>query len=148
MIDVVYYLFNSLGISSNPDRLMLPKWVKVSEERFDKILSTVTKAKNHGLKTNVDGREITLDNTESLLKDLDNGILDGHEFKNRYNDIANDVEAIVNRPIITRNQEKIEIMFLLKEILKPKFDEQLNTRNMPDLESEEFASKRRNQHEQ
>ena len=37
MIDVVYYLFNSLGISSKPDRLMLPKWVKVSEERFDKI---------------------------------------------------------------------------------------------------------------
>ena len=101
---------------------MLRKWVKVSEERFDKIQSIVTKAKNHGLKTIVDGREITPDNTESLLKDLGNGILDGHEFKNRYNDIANDVQAIVNRPIITRNQEKIEIMFLLKEILKPKFD--------------------------
>ena len=101
---------------------MLPKWVEISEKRFNDILSAVTKAKNDRLRTNVDGREITLDNTESLLKDLGNGILDGHEFKNRYNDIANDVQAIVNRPIITRNQEKIEIMFLLKEILKPKFD--------------------------
>ena len=83
MIDVVYYLFNSLGISSNPDRLMLPKWVKVSEERFDKILSTVTKAKIDELKTNVDGRQITLDNAESLLKDLGDGILDRHEFKKK-----------------------------------------------------------------
>ena len=56
MIDVVYYLFNSLGISSKSDRLMLPKWVKVSEERFNEILSTVTKAKNEGLKIIVDGR--------------------------------------------------------------------------------------------
>ena len=46
MIDVVYYLFNSLGISSKPGRLMLPKWVNISEKRFNEILSTVTKAKN------------------------------------------------------------------------------------------------------
>ena len=117
MIDVIYYLFNSLRISSQPGRLMLPKWVKVSEERFNEILSTVTKAKNEGLKTNVDGREITLDNTENLLKDLGNGILDGHEFKNRYNDIANDVKAIVNKSPLTRSQNKmLENLLLLKEI--------------------------------
>ena len=98
---------------------MLLKWVNASEERFNEILSTVTKAKNEELKTNVDGREITQDNKESLLKDLGNGILGGHEFKNRYNDIANDVEAILNKPIITRNEEKmVEIMSLLKEIPK------------------------------
>ena len=66
MIDVVYYLSNSLGISSKPDRLMLPKWVNLSDKRFNEILSTVTKAKNEGLKINADGREITLDNTERL----------------------------------------------------------------------------------
>ena len=54
MIDVVYYLFNSLGITSHPGRLMLPKWVKVSEKRFNEILSTVTKAKNEGLRINVE----------------------------------------------------------------------------------------------
>ena len=43
---------------------MLPNWVKASEERFTEILSTVTKAKNKGLKVNVDGREIMLDNTQ------------------------------------------------------------------------------------
>ena len=53
MIDGVYYLFNSLGISSKPGTL-LPKWVKLSEKRFNEILSTNTKAKNEGLKTNVE----------------------------------------------------------------------------------------------
>ena len=50
MIDVVYYLFNSLGISSQPGRLMLPIWVQVSKKRFNEILNTVTKAKNEALK--------------------------------------------------------------------------------------------------
>ena len=41
---------------------------------FNEILSTVAKAKNEGLKTSADGREITPDNIERLLKDLCNGI--------------------------------------------------------------------------
>ena len=146
MIDVVYYLFNSLRISSQPGRLMLPKWVKVSEDIFNEILSTVTKTKNEGLKTSVDEREITLDNTENSLKDLGNEILDGHEFKNRYNNIANDVEAIVNKAPITRTQTKIvEILSLLKEILKSKkTNEQPDTKDMSELESEESVAERRN----
>ena len=140
MIDVVYYLFNSLGISSKPGRLMLLKWVKVSEERFDKILSTVTNAKNEGLKVNVDGQEIMLD---KLLKDLGNGILDGRQFKNRYNDIADDAEVLVNKLPLTRSQAKIiHIILLLKEIWS---DRQPNTTDMPELESEESAAERRNQ---
>ena len=98
------------------------------------------------LRINVDERKITRDNTESLLKDLGNGILDGHEFKNGHKNIANDVEAIVNKPLMTRNEEKIvEIMSLLKEILKSKSDEKLNITDMSELESEESAAKRRNQ---
>ena len=91
-------------------------------------------------------KEITLDNAESLLKDLGNEISDGHEFKNRYNDIANDVEAIVNKAPITRNLAKIvKIWSLLKEIPKPeKSDEQPDTTDMPELE-EESAAERRNQ---
>ena len=42
----------------------------VSKERSNEILSTITKAKNDGLKTNVDGREIPLDIAESLLKGI------------------------------------------------------------------------------
>ena len=146
MIEIVYYLFNSLGISSQPSRLMLQEWVKVSEKRFNKILSTVTEAKNEGLKTNVGGREVTLDNTESLLKHLGKEILDRHEFKRQRNNIANDVEVIVNKSLTARNQEKmVEIMSLLKEIPKSKSDEQPNTTDMPELESEESVIEGRNQ---
>ena len=66
-----------------------------------------------------------------------------------YNDIANNVEAIVNKSMITKNQEKIaEILSLLKEILNPsnkKSDEQPDTTDMSELESEESAAERRNQ---
>ena len=69
-------MFNSFGLGkkallfneTTPDQLKLPKWVNLSKERFNEILSINTKAKNNGLKTNVDGRGITLDNAESLLK--------------------------------------------------------------------------------
>ena len=63
-----YYL-----TKKNQDQLKLPKWVNVSKERSNEILSTITKGKNDGLKTNVDGREIPLDNAESLLKGITSG---------------------------------------------------------------------------
>ena len=85
MIDVAYYLSNAFGISSQLGRLMLPKWVKVSKKRFNEILSTITEAKNNGLKINVDGREITLDKAESFLKGIGSEEIDGCEFKENYN---------------------------------------------------------------
>ena len=97
-----------------------------------------------GLRTNVDGKEITLDNTESLLKDLGNGILDRHEFKNRYNDIVNYVKAIVNKASITRSEKKmVELLSLLIQIPKSKkSDKQPDTTDMPELKSEESAAER------
>ena len=116
MIDVVYYLFNSLGITSHPGRLMLPKWVKVSEKRFNEILSTVTEAINNEFTTNVDARETTLDNTESLLKGIGSGKIDKRELKKNKN-IADDVESTIKMPRLTRSQNKmVEVLSLLKEI--------------------------------
>ena len=73
MINVAYYLFNEFVINAQPSRLMLPKWANVSEEKLNEILSTVTKDKNIGLKINADKREVTLDNTETLLKSVGGG---------------------------------------------------------------------------
>ena len=71
-------MLNSFGLGKksllfkekNPDQLKLPKWVNVSKKRSNEIMRTINKAKNDWLKTNVDGREITLDNAESLLKGI------------------------------------------------------------------------------
>ena len=107
IIDVVYYLCNLLGISSKPDRLMLPKRVKVSEERFNKIIGTVTKGKNEWLKTNVGRRKIMLDNTERLLKGLGSGKTDKREFTKKYNTIVDDVRTIKSNSLLKRSQNKM-----------------------------------------
>ena len=95
---------------------MLPKWVKVSEERFNEIPSTVTEAKSNGFKVNANGREITLNNAESLLKGLGIGIIGRREFKKKYNNIVDNVESLFKTPRLTRSHNKmIEILSLLKE---------------------------------
>ena len=127
---------------------MLPKWIKVSEKRFNEILNTVTEAKNNGLKINVDGREITLDKVESLLKGVGSGKINGHEFKEKHNNIVHDVKKTLDKPMLTKSHKNmVEILLLLKEILKPndkKTDKRPDTINMPELESEESAKQRRN----
>ena len=100
-------------------------------------------------KTNVDGREITLDYAESLLKGIASGKIKGNELKREYNNIVDNVEAIVQKPMLTRRQEKtVEILFLLKEILKSKdkkTEEQPDTTDIPELESEESSEQEKNQ---
>ena len=77
------------------DQLKLPKWVNVSRKRFNEILSTVTEAKNNVLKASIDGREITLDKAESLLKAINKEKINGSEFKKKYSNIADDVKTIL-----------------------------------------------------
>ena len=84
-------------ISTKSDKLKLPKWVKVSEKRFNEILSTITEAKNNQLKTDVDGEEITPDKAKNLLEDIGSGKLNKREFKEKYNDVINDLEKVSNK---------------------------------------------------
>ena len=65
-------------------------------------MNTITKAKNDGLNTSVDGTKITLDNPESLPF----GKTNGSKFKKQYSNIVDNVEAIVQKPMFTRNQKK------------------------------------------
>ena len=63
VIDRIYKLFKyKFSPDEQPDELKLPKWVNKNKERFNEILSIITWATNDGLKTNVDGREVTLHN--------------------------------------------------------------------------------------
>ena len=114
-----------------PDELKRLKWVNVSKERFNEILSTITEAKNDGLKTNVDGREIALDNAESLLKGIASWKINGSEFKREYNNIVDDVEAMQKKPMLTRRQKKmVKILSLLTEISKSKDKKQMNNQTL------------------
>ena len=79
---------NGYHLTKKTDQLKLPKYVGATKERFNDILSTITKAKNDGLTTNLDGRKITK--------------INGSKFKKEYNSIANDVEAILQKPMLTK----------------------------------------------
>ena len=107
------------------------------------MLSTVTEAKDKGLKINANGREITLDNAESWVKDAGSGKIDKHEFKKKYNNIVNDVEKILNWPMLTRNQNKMaKILLLLKEFVEGPPYEQPDTTDMSESESKESTEQR------
>ena len=103
IIDVPYYLFNSFNLDKRflllknkiADELKLPRYVGASKKRFNEILNIITKAKNDGLKTNLYGREITLNNAESLLKGRASEKVNASQFKREYSNIVDDVEAIV-----------------------------------------------------
>ena len=84
IIDRIYQFFEYKFLpGKQTDKSELQKWVNINKKKFNEILSTVTKAKSEGLRTNVGEREITLDDIESLLKVLGNRILDKHAFKNK-----------------------------------------------------------------
>ena len=65
-------------------------------------MNTITKAKNDGLNTSVDGTKIALDNAESLPF----GKINGSKFKKEYSNTVDNVEAIVQKPMFTRSQKK------------------------------------------
>ena len=105
-------------ISTKSDKLKLSKWVKVSEKRFNEILNTVTEAKNNGLKTDVDGEEITLDKAESLLKDIGSRKINGRKFKEKHNDIVNDINKILNKRSFTMNEQNMITILYVKRNYK------------------------------
>ena len=129
-----------------PDELKLPKWVNVSKDRFNEILIIITKTENNGLKTNVDRKGITLDNAESLVEGIASGKINGSKFKRKYNNIVDDVEAILQKSMITRSKEEmVEILSPLSEILRSKEkkrNEQPDTTDMTELESEESVARK------
>ena len=92
-------------ISTKSDKLKLPNWIKVSEKWFNGILSIITEAKNNGLKVNVDGEKITLDKAEGLLRDIGSKKIKKREFKEKYNDIVDDVGKIPTKQLLTIDEE-------------------------------------------
>ena len=63
--------------------------------------------------------------------------MDKREFKKKYNNIANDVEKILNKPMLAKSQNKmVEILLQLKELVEGPPYRQPDTIDIPELESE------------
>ena len=107
--------------------------------------------------TRLEGRNITLKNAEKLLEDMFSGKINKEKARNKYNDIAEDVNKL-NKLEPTKSRKKMMPIFKqLEEIfIGSKADEELDdetddetdepgTTEMPELESEETAEQRRKQ---
>ena len=98
---------------------MLPKWVKVTKNRFDEIQSIATEAKNNKLKTTIGGKNITINSAEELIKDTASRKTECKKALERYNAILDSgVNKIINLKYIhTKNQNRIlDIFSMLREI--------------------------------
>ena len=100
-----FQLDNIISIKS--DKLKLPSWVKASKKRFNEILSIITEGKNNGLIADLDGEEITLDKAESLLKGISSKKINRHEFREKYNDIVDNVEKILTKQPLKINEQNM-----------------------------------------
>ena len=97
MIDVVYYLFNSLGISTKKDRLMLLEWVKVSKQRFDVIKKEVQNAKINNLQARPKGSKvININESNKLRHEIENSQITYEEALKRIENIRSDISKPVS----------------------------------------------------
>ena len=95
-------------------KLWLSKWIKVSKERFNEILSTVTEAKNNKLKASVDKNIITVNSVEELVKDIASKKLNLKETKSKFNTgLDNDISKIAGLKRYTKIQNTVLNIFKL-----------------------------------
>ena len=155
-----------------PDELQLPKWVKISKKRFDRIKNTVQNAKNNSLraKPNRSGL-INFNESNKLLQDIEHSKITYEEALKRIRNIRSDIAKIINQVSLNLNQvEVINTLFMVDEIFtgeiktvkannegalevfkeksdreKQESDEQPDTTNMLELESEESAEHNKKQ---
>ena len=155
-----------------PDELQLPKWVKISKKRFDRIKNTVQNAKNNSLraKPNRSGL-INFNESNKLLQDIEHSKITYEEALKRIRNIRSDIAKIINQGSLNLNQvEVINALFMVDEIFtgeiktvkannegalevfkeksdreKQESDEQPDTTNMLELESEESAEQNKKQ---
>ena len=155
-----------------PDELQLPKWVKISKKRLDRIKNTAQNAKNNSLRTkpNRSGL-INFNESNKLLQDIEHSKITYEEALKRIRNIRSDIAKIINQGSLNLNQvEVINTLFMVDEIFtgeiktvkannegalevfkeksdreKQESDEQSDTTNMLELESEESAEQNKKQ---
>ena len=157
-----------------PNKLKLPKWVKVSKKRFDVIKSKVQTAKKDKLMVRPNrNRLITSNESSKLLQDIEHGKITYEEALKKMTNIYDDISMFLKLDSFTSNQSKmLSILFMEFEIFtgkvrmlekndedefevflkknknthnKQESDEQTGTTNMPELESKESDAQRINQ---
>ena len=154
------------------DESNLPKWIKVSKQRFDVIKKKIQNAKINNLQARPKGgKVINANESKKLLHEIENIQITYEEVLKEIKNIYSDINKLVNAQSINVNQVNVlNIIFMVDETFtgknksvgvngkgdfeifkeksdkgKQKSNEQPDTTDMPELESEESAAERRNQ---
>ena len=155
-----------------PNESNLPKWVKVNKKRSDMIKKKVQNAKINNLRARLKGSKvININESNKLLHEIENSQFTYEEALKRIKNICSDINKHISMQSLNLNQINVlNTLFMVNEIFtgesegvqvnkegnfeifketldkeKQEPDEQLDTRDMLKLESEESTEKRRNQ---
>ena len=101
-----------------PDESNLPKWMKVSKQRFDMIKKNVQNAKINNLKARPKGSKvININESNKLLLEIENSQITYEGALKGIENIRSDVNKLVNGQSIYLNQVNVlNILFMVNEI--------------------------------
>ena len=172
LTELINFLSIIFFLGEQPDESNLPKWVKVSKQKFDAIKKKVLNAKINNLQARPKGSKvININESNKLLHEIENSRITYEEALKRIKSIRSDSDKLVNAQSININQVNVlSILFTVNEIStgesmsvgvkekgdfeifkekldkeKQETDEQPDITDMPELESEESTAERKNQ---
>ena len=119
VINRIYQFFEyKFLLGEQPDELNLPKWIKVSKQRFDVIKKKVQNAKINNLQARPNtGKVININQSNKLLHEIENSQITYEEALKRIENIRSDIDKLVNAQSINLNQvNMVNILFMVNEI--------------------------------
>ena len=93
----IYQFFQyNFFLGEQPDESNLPKWVKVSKQKFDVIKKKVHNAKINNLQTRPKGSKvININESNKLLPEIENSQITYEEALKRIENIRSDINKLV-----------------------------------------------------
>ena len=100
------------------DESNLPKWIKVSKQRFDVIKKKIQNAKINNLQARPKGgKVININESNKLLHEIENSQITYEEALKRIKNILSDINKLVSVQCINLNQANmLNIIFMVNEI--------------------------------
>ena len=101
-----------------PDESNLPKWMKVSGQRFNVIKKKVQNAKINNLQAKPKGSKvININESNKLLYKIENSKITFQEALKRIENIHSDINKIISMQSLNLNQVNVlNILFMVNEI--------------------------------
>ena len=109
-------------LGEQPDESNLPKWVKVSKQRFDVIKKKVQNAKINNLQARPKGgKVININQSNKLLHEIENSQITYEEALKRIENIHRDINKIISMQSLNLNQINVlNTLFMVNQIFTGK----------------------------